>query len=338
MRLSIIIPAYKVEDFIERCIRSLEQQDLPKSDYEIIVTNDGSPDDCQAIVERLQKEFSNIILINQENQGVSMARNNAIAIAKGKYILPIDPDDYVVPNTFRSVLAVAENDDLDILYLGFEIFDSAHKSVWQTNYVQHKNKTYSGVEGYFKSRGNAVRDPDRSWAILYKKAMLDKFAINYPKDVPYLEDGLFLAKVFSVAERVGFDSRMFYQRTTREGSATNSRLFLSEKSTQGFINAVQDVKVFRNRNDFNQEQQKLINHVVTKFVILSLSPSITTFDFKSYFKVIAILKDSGIQKLTTQGLRMSYLRHARVYNFSKILFPFYFRFINILNFYFKGKT
>lgn len=61
MRLSIIIPAYKVADYIEKCIRSLEEQDIPKSDYEIIVTNDGSPDNCREIVEKLQEEFSNII-------------------------------------------------------------------------------------------------------------------------------------------------------------------------------------------------------------------------------------------------------------------------------------
>ena len=192
MRLSIIIPAYKVADYIEKCIRSLEDQDIPKSDYEIIVTNDGSPDNSKEIVEKLQQEFNNIMLINQENQGVSMARNNGIAIAKGKYILPIDPDDYVVPNTFKRVLSKADQNDLDVLYLGFEIFDADEKSIWKTDYAIHDTIIYSGVEGYFEARGFEVKDPDRSWAILFKKEMLNKFDITYPKDVPYLEDGLFL--------------------------------------------------------------------------------------------------------------------------------------------------
>ena len=63
-KISIIIPAYKVAGYIEKCIRSLENQDLSKDDYEIIVTNDGSPDNCREIVESLQQEFSNIVLIN----------------------------------------------------------------------------------------------------------------------------------------------------------------------------------------------------------------------------------------------------------------------------------
>ena len=73
--LSVIIPIYKVEPYIERCLRSLLNQDLSKEDYEIICVNDGSPDNCREIVKRLQKEFENIILIDQENQGVSIARN-----------------------------------------------------------------------------------------------------------------------------------------------------------------------------------------------------------------------------------------------------------------------
>jgi len=190
MRLSIIIPAYKVERFIEKCIRSLEAQDIPKTDYEIIVTNDGSPDKSSEIVRKLQAEFSNLILIDQENQGVSMARNNAIAMAKGKYILPIDPDDYVLPNTFHRFLERAEQEDLDGFYLGFEVFDVDGKSTWHTNYG-HLQKTVDGVEGYFASRGPGVVDPDRSVGMLFKKSILDQFEIHYPKDVPYLEDGPF---------------------------------------------------------------------------------------------------------------------------------------------------
>ena len=328
MRLSIIIPAYKVEGFIEKCIRSLEAQDIPKSEYEIIVTNDGSPDRSAQIVEKLQKEYSNLILINQQNQGVSMARNNAIAIAKGHYILPIDPDDYVLPNTFNHILEQAESQKIDVMYLGFEIFDAEEKSVWHTNYTQQKDTVYNGVDGYFVARGYDVRDPDRSWAMLYKREMLNRFEIHYPKDVPYLEDGLFLAKVFAVADKVAFDNVSFYQRTTRKGSATNSRLFYSDKAIQGFIYAIQDIKNFGSLHHLRQDQSQLINHVIAKFVILSLSSSMATFNFKAYFKVISILKKANLGKLNTDGLRFLYQKHIKMYNFSKLFFPLYFRLTN----------
>jgi len=328
MRLSIIIPAYKVDGYIEKCIRSLENQDVSKVDYEIIVTNDGSPDKCREIVEQLQTEFDNIILINQQNQGVSMARNNALAIAKGKYILPVDPDDFVLPNTFSAILNLADKKDMDVLYMGFDFLDVDEKIIWKTDYKDFDNQIYNGTEGYFTARGFDVRDPDRSWGLLYKKALLDQYAIQYPKDVPYLEDGLFLAKVFAVADKVGFDNNSFLQRTTRPGSATNSRLFYSEEAIKGFIYAIENIIVFAKQNNLRKEQQFLINHVVAKFVILSLSPSMSVFNFSEYFKVIKILKKANLSKLETDGLRFLYKKHIRFYNFSKMLFPLYFRFSN----------
>lgn len=328
-KLSIIIPAYKVDGYIEKCIRSLENQDMPKEVYEIIVTNDGSPDRCREIVESLQQEFSNIILINQENQGVSMARNNAIAIAQGEYILPIDPDDYVVSNVLEGVYQNAVTRDLDVLYLPYEIFDRNGQAVWETNYQDKKDQVFDGVEGYFEPRHIATKDPDRSWAMLYRLNMIQKYDITYPKNVPILEDGLFLGKVFAVANRVGFSSTKFYQRTTRMGSATNSSLFYSEKALQGFITAVKNLKLFANQNELKQKQIFLINHVVAKFVILSLSPSIATFNFLNYFQTIKVLKNEKLEKLDTNGLRFSYGNNIKVYNFSKMLFLIYFRIINL---------
>lgn len=328
MRLSIIIPAYKVAAYIERCIRSLEDQDLPKSDYEIIVTNDGSPDDCQTIVEKLQNEFSNIVLINQENQGVSMARNNGMALAKGHYILPIDPDDYVLPNTFNQLLLRAEEKKLDVLYLGFEIFDTGGKSIWKTDYQMQEAQVYTGVEGYFASRGLEVKDPDRSWAILYKKELLDNYAINYPKNVPYLEDGLFVAKVFAVAQKVGFCNNHFYQRTTRMGSATNSKLFYSERAIEGFILAIDNIKKFAKQSNLSQSQNELINHTIAKFVLLAITPSISKFNFIEYFNILKKLEKANINKIDSQGLRFLYKKHMQMFNFSKLLFPIYFKLLN----------
>lgn len=330
MQLSIIIPMYNVAGYVTRCIESLEHQDLDKSDYEIICINDGSPDNCKELVEALQVNYPNIVLINQANQGVSMARNNGIVIAKGKYLLPIDPDDYVLPNTFKQIVHQMESHHLDVLYLGFEIFDASGKSIWQTDYSLHEQNSYDGVEGYFASRGKNVKDPDRSWAILYRRELLENYAITYPKNVPYLEDGLFLAKVFAVAQKVGFSNIKFYQRTTRMGSATNSKLFYSEHAIQGFLLAVQNIKQFESVHALKEEQKKLINHVVAKFVLLPVSAAIGGKKFSVYLKVIRELKKKHLHQLNLKGLRMDYLKLTKIFNFSPFLFyiyyPFYIRF------------
>jgi glycosyltransferase involved in cell wall biosynthesis len=320
MRLSIIVPAYNVADLIERCIRSLENQDIPENEYEIIVTNDGSPDNCQEIIEKLQCEFSNIVLINQENQGVSAARNNAMAIAKGEFIMPIDPDDYVVPNCMKNILERAVRDNLDVVFAAFEIFDEFDKSVWRANYAHLVKRIHIGFEGYFAVRGANVRDPDRSVAILYRAAMLKEFQISYPTSLAVLEDGLFLIKVLAVAERVGYSNLDFYQRTTRIGSAINSNLFNSDRAISGFIQATIDLEMFRKKHEFHQNQLELINHGIANFVLLSLFPSVKLGGLKTFRKTCKKLKQLGYSKIEILGVRDVYRSYSRAFNVSPFLF------------------
>jgi glycosyltransferase involved in cell wall biosynthesis len=263
-----------------------------------------------------------------------MARNNGIARAKGDYLLMVDPDDYVLPNTFKQVLKKVQEQDLDVLYLGFEIFDAAGKSIWQTDYSQQEQQLYDGVEGYFASRGQLVKDPDRSWAILYRNELLKKFEILYPKDVPFLEDGVFIAKVFSKASKVGFSNQIFYQRTTSIGSATVTGVMYSEKAINGFLLAVQNLKQFETKWDLKGETKGLMNHVVAKYVLLAVTTVMSTKNYSSYRKLVKQLKVKGYKKLSLNGLRMDYVKLVRFFNFNPYLFllyhPLYIRFFRKL--------
>lgn len=322
MRLSLIVPAFKVEEFIEKCIRSLENQDIPHTDYEIIVTNDGSPDQVRHIVESLQKDFFNLKLINQENQGVSAARNRAIAEAKGHYIMPIDPDDYVEGHMLSKILHQAESADLDIMVTGFEIFDPKGRSIWQTDYSHLAGKVFTGVEGYFASRGKAVRDPDRSWAILYKNKIIRDYAIDYPKGVPFLEDGCFLVKIFSVAQNVGFVEDVFYKRTTTEGSATVSGVFYTEKAIHGFLEAAANLKAFSAKNKLSEQQQGLVNHGIVKYVLLSLFQNVNLKSLGKFNATVRKISAKNLLKLPINGVVQPYDKYAKYFNWSPYLFFF----------------
>ena len=92
LRLSIIVPEYKVEPWVEKCIRSLEDQDVSRDEYEIIVVNDGTPDRSAEIVRSLIPEFGNITVIDQENRGLAGARNTGIRHANGNYLIFVDSE------------------------------------------------------------------------------------------------------------------------------------------------------------------------------------------------------------------------------------------------------
>ena len=95
MILSIIIPIYNVEQFIAQCIESIYSQHFPLERFEVIAVNDGTPDHSMDIVKRFAAKYSNLQIINQENKGLSVARNTGMQYAKGDYVWFIDSDDWL---------------------------------------------------------------------------------------------------------------------------------------------------------------------------------------------------------------------------------------------------
>lgn len=116
MILSIIVPVYNVEKYLERCVDSLIDQNLDIEDYEIILVNDGSTDDSQKVAECLVDKYSNVSLYCQENRGLSGARNTGMRHAKGKYFLFVDSDDYLEKNCLKHLIDVSLENNLDICH------------------------------------------------------------------------------------------------------------------------------------------------------------------------------------------------------------------------------
>lgn len=116
MILSIIVPVYNVEQYLERCVDSLIAQDLDATDYEIIMVNDGSTDNSQTVAEGLVQKYPNVSLYNQKNLGLSGARNTGMLHAQGKYIMFVDSDDYLECNCLKKLIDTCENFDLDVCH------------------------------------------------------------------------------------------------------------------------------------------------------------------------------------------------------------------------------
>lgn len=128
LKLSIILPCYNVEKHIARCLASLYEQDMPESDYELIVVNDCSTDESLTLVKAFQKKHSNIAIIEHEvNKGLGAARNTGLKKANAKYIWFVDSDDFVEINCLAKIVGIAESNELDILSFNFLNQDSSLK-------------------------------------------------------------------------------------------------------------------------------------------------------------------------------------------------------------------
>ena len=114
--LSIIVPVYNAEKWLRRCVDSLLNQDLPREDYEIILVDDGSADGSPMICDEYQAAHAGLVrVIHQPNSGVSMARNAALDVAVGGYVVFVDADDYIEPNCLKEVVEKAHCGDAGIL-------------------------------------------------------------------------------------------------------------------------------------------------------------------------------------------------------------------------------
>jgi glycosyltransferase involved in cell wall biosynthesis len=194
------VPFYNVEPYIEDCIRSLYDQDIPMEEYEVICVDDCSPDGSREIVERLQKEYPTLrMLIHTENKRQGGARNTGLREAKGKYVWFVDSDDYIKPNCLKGLLEQAESEDLDILDFDFETESEKQTftkntrsfemgSCAPTDYIF--SDTYGGKSGW---RCTSV------CAGLYKRDLIVNNHLSFCENVQW-EDDDFAIELYAYAK------------------------------------------------------------------------------------------------------------------------------------------
>ncbi|MBQ6977253.1 MAG: glycosyltransferase, partial [Paludibacteraceae bacterium] len=128
--LSVIVPVFRVEKYLDTCVMSLLHQDLNADEYEIILVDDGSDDSCPQKCDEYAAQYKQIQVIHQSNTGQSTARNAGIKAAKGKYVCFVDSDDYVEPNTYSSLVCQAQKEQLDALAFRLQlVFDKKQQPI-----------------------------------------------------------------------------------------------------------------------------------------------------------------------------------------------------------------
>ena len=127
--ISVVVPVYKVEKYLDRCVQSIVDQTW--SNLEIILVDDGSPDNCGAMCDAWAEKDSRIKVIHKKNGGLSDARNAGMAIASGTYMGFVDSDDYVAPDMYSKLLSSAEKENADIAVCNFKrVFDDGSEENW----------------------------------------------------------------------------------------------------------------------------------------------------------------------------------------------------------------
>ena len=215
-KISVIIPIYNVEEYIEDTLNSLLNQTIIK-DMEILMIDDGSFDGSRYIIEKYSLDYENFYAYHKENEGPGIARNFGIDLAKGEYIHFLDSDDYVLPNTYERAYEIAKNNNSDFLSLfgvrmrRYNITDS---------YIY--NNAFKNIIGTIDSA--KLEDmPELIWDTfvtnkLYKKEFLEKNNLKFIKEKKYYEDVIFALGAYGLAEKISLTKDIFYYWRKRENS------------------------------------------------------------------------------------------------------------------------
>lgn len=274
MKLSIIIPAYNTEEYIGQCIESV--LNIKEIENEIIIINDGSTDKTFEIVKKYESKNSNIKLINQDNQGASVARNRGIKESTGDYIYFLDSDDWIETGSFEKIVKGIENDynnneEIDVLVgkeKGFSEFTKI-ETLDERIPKELVGKVISGkefMEKSIKGRFWNVRLP----IYLYKSSLLIENNIIFPIGRKSNEDEVFSINIFYHTKRLKIVDEIFGNYRARNGSIMS---VLNVRHVEDiFENAKELIETYKNEQDLNTKN--MIFYMIKRYYKSSMKKAI----------------------------------------------------------------
>lgn len=251
--ISIIIPIYNVEEYLENCLNQLINQTY--KNIEMICVNDCSPDNSKDIIEKYSKTDSRIKIVNREyNGGLSAARNSGIAVAKGEYIYFMDSDDWIDVNYIKELYDTIKDKDVDFVVNLNALAvsdDSKTKKLYKDDYIKLSNK------GFINPALIADKDPWVAWISLYKLDFLKRYNLLFPEGYIH-EDVYFHFKAYLYAKQIFvFNGNSSYFYRFRTGSITSS-----QKDTE-----ITEVKMWQYVYDKLKEEDLLDKHPLKMFKV-----------------------------------------------------------------------
>ena len=245
--ISIIVPVYKVEEYLRRCIDSILSQTY--KDFELILVDDGSPDNCGAICDEYAQKDSRITVIHKENGGLSSARNAGLEIAKGDYIGFVDSDDEIAPRCYEALHYFMETDGSDIVTYNHNSIPDTDKWIpMGENRVVVDSETVlrEFSDKYYKMIGDTVMTK------LYKKKIFNN--LRFKEGIIY-EDAAILPYSIKESHRITVLPFSFYFYTFSEGSimrsSFSSKRFDILPIRRDYIDFFDRLKMYKQRDAFS---------------------------------------------------------------------------------------
>ena len=248
-KVSVIVPVYNVEKYIEKCLDTLVSQTL--DDIEIILVNDGSTDSSKEKIQAYINQYSNIKYLEKENGGLSSARNFGMKYASGEYIAFLDSDDYVEKNMYEDMYTVAKQNDSDMVECDF---------IWE---YPNKRKMDKGI--IYNNKKEAIEKARVvAWNKLIKREILEKEKIIFPEGLRY-EDVEFFYKLVPYLNKISFVKKYLVHYVQREDSIANTQNI----RTKEIFNVLDNVLLYYRKEEIYDNYKEELEYIYVRFLLCS---------------------------------------------------------------------
>lgn len=316
IKISVIIPAYNIEEYIQKAIKSVIEQSL--KEVEVIVINDGSTDKTKEKIEELIKCDKRIKLINLSNGGVSRARNIGINIAKGEYILFLDGDDWIAEECLGELYKKARIDNLDLVVFNYTKVSSDEMKEYKFN---EKNEIISGKKALKETLIDKMT-PSMCNKFISRKILSED--MRFQENIAIGEDLLLSTKICSIADRVGKINKSYYYYYMREDSVTHK---VTEKvfSIKDSIDKIEEY--LKKENLFNDnieeiEFLKFIHLYFYRVIVGNMNDNMHRCFFYNYKGLNDIENNNYYKKFKSESridIKLRLLLYKYNYNIARII-------------------
>ncbi len=286
--VSVIIPVYNVESYVERCVKSIIAQSY--TNIEIILVDDGSTDHSGDICDRLHKDDKRIIVIHQDNKGLAGARNTGIDKARGEYICFVDSDDYVHPDYVKYLLGICIDNDCEIGICGYystEGIETFHEVDWNKKAAVYSKKQI------FDSFYSDMHVPIVvAWNKIYKKSCIGD--IRYSEGIIHEDEATTFIYLYN-ARKIAYSQEVLYYYFNRDDSITgqnyserNLDILYAYKKRMDFYKEHGETEFFERECQFYLSE--ILSHYYKVYRYLGKDKRILS-DLKKRYRSAYILSD-----------------------------------------------
>lgn len=266
-RFSLIVPVYKVEEYLPKCVESIRAQSC--QDYELLLVDDGSPDRCPALCDAYAaQDPAHIRVIHQPNAGPGAARNRGIDEAEGDYIVFVDSDDYLSPETLEELRRAIEQTGADLYHFGAFVERNGRVigQVREQVPVDHVTDLRQAPRYFFGTMA--------PWGKAYRRALFSDKSLRYPPQVRY-EDIRLSVKLLARCERIVSLKGTYYHYLQREDSAMRNR---NADRNAELLTAFDDILAWYRENGLFDEFRDELCALAVEHILLSATVRVLLID------------------------------------------------------------